>query len=403
MEQSVVVVVGIVLILLFVSLWLRELGVRMRTRSQQANKEDFYKEEIKRLSGENKSIFSKLKQTSLTQSLLLDSLIHINSKLNLNEIQEDIVRAARELMNARQVALFSLQKGTDELTLVSHKGLPSEASRELKYKVGEGKVGCVAMRRVPMMDREFELEANISRAQIDKKQYSFFDPNICAPIVFQTKLLGVIAAADVPGVSEAEKQLLMAIAQASAIALNNAMSFEQLQDFASVDGLTKLYNVQFFRERLREEVKRAQRFQHPFSVIIMDVDNFKNYNDTHGHLMGDRLLVQFASIIKKALRETDLVSRYGGDEFIILCPETDKQHGEAASERMRKLLEEFPFPHRTTQPLGLISISVGVSTYPEDGLHPEELIKSADEALYNAKRLGRNRVIASKPVRLKEL
>ncbi len=388
--------------LIFFTLWLREKSLRQGS-GKHLTKEEFYKEELKGLSLENKNLSQKLKRANLTQNLLLNALIHINSKLNLSEIQEDIVRFTREMLDAKQVALFLLPKGSDELQMVIQKGLPADQVRDMRYKINEGKVGIVAHRRVPMMEREFEMEANIGKSQIEKRAYGFFNPKICAPITFQAKLLGVLAVADLPTVTDVEKQLLMAIAQTSAIALNNAMSFEQLQDFASIDGLTKLYNVQFYRERLREEVRRAQRFQHPFSIIIIDLDNFKDYNDKHGHLMGDRLLLQFADVVKKTLRETDLLARYGGDEFIILCPETDKKHGEQAAERIRKLVGDFPFAHRETQPLRIVSISAGVATYPEDGLHPEELIRSADEALYEAKRSGRNRVVVCKPIRLKEL
>ncbi len=388
---------------IFLMLWLIELTSRIKAGRQLKERDGFYREEIRRLSHENKSLVTRIKQSTLTQTLLLDSLIRINSKMKLPEIQEDVVSAARELLNAKQVALFLAERGTDMLVAVSARGLSAEQGRALKYRVGEGKVGCVAQRRVPMMDREFELELMASRSQIDKAAYVFFDPVVCAPITFQNRLLGVLAAADVPGLSDEDKQLLMTIAQASAIALSNAMSFEQLQDVASVDGLTKLYNIQNFRERLREEVKRAQRFQHPFSIIIFDIDHFKNYNDTHGHPMGDRLLVQFATVVKKTLRETDLLARYGGDEFIILCPETEKKQGGLAAERIRKLVNDFPFPHRETQPLGLVSISAGVATCPEDGLQPDELIKAADESLYEAKRGGRNRIVVCKPIRLREI
>lgn len=388
---------------IFLTLWLIELTSRIKAGRQLKERDGLYREEIRRLSHENKSLVTRIKQSTLTQTLLLDSLIRINSKMKLPEIQEDVVSAARELLNAKQVALFLAERGTDMLAAVSSRGLSAEQGRVLKYRIGEGKVGCVAQRRVPMMDREFELELMASRSQIDKAAYAFFDPVVCAPITFQNRLLGVLAAADVPGLSDEDKQLLMTIAQASAIALSNAMSFEQLQDVASVDGLTKLYNIQNFRERLREEVKRAQRFQHPFSIIIFDIDHFKNYNDSHGHPMGDRLLVQFATVVKKTLRETDLLARYGGDEFIILCPETEKKQGGLAAERIRKLVNDFPFPHRETQPLGLVSISAGVATCPEDGLQPDELIKAADESLYEAKRGGRNRIVVCKPIRLREI
>jgi diguanylate cyclase (GGDEF)-like protein len=167
-----------------------------------------------------------------------------------------------------------------------------------------------------------------------------------------------------------------------------------LEDLAKHDGLTGLLNNRSFREALDLEVSRAQRYKHPFSVVFMDLDNFKKYNDTHGHLAGDDLLKDLARLFKSNSRAVTVLARYGGEEFVALAPETPKEGAVIYAERLRHEVERHPFAGRESQPLGMVTISAGVATFPEDGTDGATLINNADRALYEAKENGRNRVIA---------
>jgi diguanylate cyclase (GGDEF)-like protein len=129
--------------------------------------------------------------------------------------------------------------------------------------------------------------------------------------------------------------------------------------------------------------------------MMMDIDYFKQYNDAHGHPQGDILLKLVSNIIVDKLRDTDAVGRYGGEEFIALLPETNKEESIAIAERIRNEIENYKFPRAETQPGGRITISIGVSSYPEDGDSLERVLQSADDALYSAKNMGRNRVVAA--------
>ena len=167
---------------------------------------------------------------------------------------------------------------------------------------------------------------------------------------------------------------------------------KQLEEAAIKDALTNLYNRRFFNDRLSEEFKRSQRNKKPVSIVYMDIDHFKKFNDQNGHPEGDVLLKMFAKVILDSVRESDSVCRIGGEEFCIILPETDIKGAQECAEKVRKSVEATNFPHGEKQPLGRVTCSLGVSSFPEYSRDAEEIVKSADEGLYHAKEGGRNRV-----------
>lgn len=168
---------------------------------------------------------------------------------------------------------------------------------------------------------------------------------------------------------------------------------ERQRKLAISDGLTGLYNHRHFQERWRREVKRAQRYGQSVSLMIIDVDKFKNFNDTMGHPQGDQLLRNLSLLLRRSVRDVDLVARYGGEEFVIMLPETRKDDAVILAERVRSLVAQHPFEHRDVQPAGRITVSVGVASFPADGSGPSEVLVRADKCLYKAKEGGRDRVV----------
>jgi diguanylate cyclase (GGDEF)-like protein len=165
-----------------------------------------------------------------------------------------------------------------------------------------------------------------------------------------------------------------------------------LKNLACRDGLTGLYNHRYFQDVLTHEIYRAERNETIFSLIFLDVDHFKKYNDTHGHLAGDKLLRKLSDIFTRGVRKSDIVARYGGEEFVIILPSTSKKNAQIVAEKLRRYIEAFPFEGRETQPTGKLTISLGIAAYPDDGQQRTLLIQRADEAMYRAKNGGRNRV-----------
>ncbi|MBN1115201.1 MAG: diguanylate cyclase [Oligoflexia bacterium] len=176
---------------------------------------------------------------------------------------------------------------------------------------------------------------------------------------------------------------------------DKALLHNKIKDLAIKDGLTGLYNHRYFQDRLELEAKRARRLEHPLSIIFFDIDHFKKYNDINGHPMGDMLLRSLADLLKICCRSTDIICRYGGEEFCIILPHTDAKGALTKAENIRKLVEDTEFPNQEKQPNGNLTISIGVSEMPAHADTPEMLIKLADEALYKVKEQGRNNTIAA--------
>lgn len=178
----------------------------------------------------------------------------------------------------------------------------------------------------------------------------------------------------------------------------------ELEKLALRDGLTGLYNHRFFQDAMTQEMSRAARYGNPLSLVFVDVDHFKNYNDICGHPMGDTLLKELGRLLTATQdapefrfrgRASDIVSRYGGEEFCIILPMTERAGAVIRAERVREMIAQHPFERREVQPSGVISVSIGVASYPKDALDKSGLIKAADDAMLAAKRAGRNRVMAA--------
>jgi diguanylate cyclase (GGDEF)-like protein len=181
------------------------------------------------------------------------------------------------------------------------------------------------------------------------------------------------------------------MANEAAMALENARLYDETRKLADRDPLTGFYNHRYLHERLGEEVVRAQRSRKPLSVLMLDVDDFKLVNDTFGHLFGDRVLAWIAERIRLTLRGPDVPARYGGDEFAIILPETDKASARRAAERIVETFQQQPFESEARGPVP-VAVSIGVATHPTDGRTAPDLIAAADRGLYRVKRSGRQRV-----------
>jgi diguanylate cyclase (GGDEF)-like protein len=182
------------------------------------------------------------------------------------------------------------------------------------------------------------------------------------------------------------------VAQLSSVNDELKQSNETLQQLATRDGLTGLYNHRFFQESLALEMSHSKRHNLPFSLLFMDVDFFKKFNDTNGHPMGDSLLKGLSKIIQGRMRGYDIVSRYGGEEFVVIMPKTLKNDALVVAEYLRQEVAAFPFEGRENMPDNRVTISIGVASFPEDGADAAALLLSADQALYKAKHEGRNKV-----------
>lgn len=173
-----------------------------------------------------------------------------------------------------------------------------------------------------------------------------------------------------------------------------ALLFDRIRILSITDDLTGIYNRRYFFQKLTDELNRSARYQRQLSLLMLDIDHFKNYNDVHGHQQGDYLLRELAQLVARSIRTADFVARYGGEEFVVVAPETGKDQAIKLAEKIKCAIEGYPFKLKESQPNGRITVSIGVVEFPEGGNNADELVGKADVALYLAKDQGRNKVVS---------
>ncbi len=229
--------------------------------------------------------------------------------------------------------------------------------------------------------------------KIDAGIVDFYPKTIIAlPIVYANETIGVLLLASANVFLEETKEKLLSYSKGLALGMRNAMQHDKLQKLAVYDYLTKVYNRRFGMTRLSEEFARAIRTNYPFGLMMIDIDKFKSINDTYGHLIGDKVLVHLCRIIENAVREGDIIMRYGGEEFLIIVPGASLAKTQELAEKIRRIVEENVIKHDNQEIR--MTISIGVSAYPDNSVtNSNALVQLADENLYQAKETGRNKVV----------
>jgi len=328
-------------------------------------------------------------------SLYQISLTLANS-VDLDEILKSFRKLFQKTFNVDHFGIFLLDDCLCSLSLRHAFGLPEEFDKNLTFKMGENIFGQSAERE------EVILVPDISK----ENSYLFFDGEpksgsfLVIPILLKKKHpLGVLSLhrSTVDSFSQNEITLFKKICKEIAKVLDKTFLFRHTRELSITDELTGLYNRRYFNQRYEREVLRAKRYKRPLSVIMVDIDYFKNYNDINGHILGDEVLKKVANSLESNLRKADIVARYGGEEFVILLPEIDKNQADQVAEKLRLAIEKGKFPREEFQPKGTVTISLGLATLPDDSSNSQELLECADRALYRAKANGRNCVATYSP------
>ncbi len=210
---------------------------------------------------------------------------------------------------------------------------------------------------------------------------------VTVPLKAKDKVIGVIVADNrftKESITKDDIRVLTMFANQAGLAIENSQLYEQTVVLSNSDSLTGLWNHGYFQYLLGEELKKMENIKKPLSLLMIDMDDFKIFNDSFGHQAGDSILKQVSKVLKDVSRKIDIVARYGGEEFSIILPETRKEEALILAERLRQAIENHPFPKPLT-------VSIGITAFPEDAQAKDELILKADKALYEAKRTGKNR------------
>jgi diguanylate cyclase (GGDEF)-like protein len=317
------------------------------------------------------------------------------TSLDLDVVFGNVLRLTVEATGAERGSIFLLDESGQIIRHILAR--PDQSSETLQRNIKQimscGLAGWAYKHRIGTLVTNTITDERWTQLNGDKE---LTGSALVVPMLYNEQVNGILTLhqKQINFFDESHLALVTGIAGQAALALKNARLFEEIKTLAATDGMTSLYNYRYFKERLREEFERAKRYKRDISLIMVDIDFFKKYNDAHGHPKGDMLLKDFSGILQKALRDSDIIARYGGEEFAIILNETANDVAVEVAEKLRKAVELKDFEGGESQPGGRVTISLGVASYTDGMKSADDLVKNADIALYRAKEEGRNRLCA---------
>ena len=357
-------------------------------RNSSAENEIIHRDnQIKKLNTKINSLV-QLNSRYLSFILKVPAIIQrLNSSLNLQEIEHAIIELVNDVVITDNVELFLFDESDNRLKKMSlDKSAPQE---QISFALGEDIVGTAAEHGFVIMREHY----NKFYAQQKGTGSLKARLSIAVPITYKERLLGVIGVGEIENPFGNESDLLKMISDISSAALINQIMLNDARHKANTDPLTGLSNRNYLRQMAQIFIEKAVRDGTVLSVILFDIDNFKHYNDTNGHNAGDALLIELSRLMQSATRKEATITRYGGEEFVVMLPGIAKKDAFTYAERLRKKISQNSFPHKEKQPLGVVSVSGGIASFPENGDSIDKVIQNADKALYQAKSEGKNRVL----------
>jgi diguanylate cyclase (GGDEF)-like protein len=342
------------------------------------------------LSGRQRSAEEMIQRLRRSITEMPEIAQRLTATRDLREIPERTLDLIQEIFDPSYSVFYRIAK--DELVAVACRG-ESEFAVGHRVRRGEGIVGWTAVKQLPLTLQDAQLESGVVRGRNLATGVPTAGFSLSLPIINGGRTIGVIligpSARDLPHLREIGRT----IALITSVSIASAVVLKEQTMLAKIDGLTGLLNKTHILRRLRDLIA-ADGGPRIFSVFLFDIDHFKQYNDSNGHLAGDELLKSLGALLAENVREEEFVGRYGGEEFLLVMPNVEKSHALRAAERIRAVVAGWDFAHRERQPGSCVTVSGGVAAWPNDGNDVDALLHCADQALYLAKREGRNRVFA---------
>lgn len=335
--------------------------------------------EIKNLNEALEESNTKLHQRVTELHAISEMAMVIHATLDFDALAKLVLDLLQKVLNLRSCAFMIVDREKGDILFSATQGLPEKMTEGLVFDAVAGSGGKSTGK-------------SLGEVEAGDRLYK------ALPVLSQENILGVLCteAAQIDRFSEDDRVLLSAVASELAVAVENARLYELTKRLAITDELTGLYNYRYLQQRLQLELERARRYTRPLSLVMADLDDFKLYNDTYGHLKGDVVLAEVAELFRASCRELDVLARYGGEEFAFILPETDASGAFVVAEKIREATAQQRFIGEGNQRNVRLTASLGVASFPHHASDLEGLLREADDALYTAKTSGRNRVCGPK-------
>jgi diguanylate cyclase (GGDEF)-like protein len=331
---------------------------------------------------------SELEKSQAQIETIYETSRNLGEILNLEEVVDELLNIVQKILGYQFCSILMLND-SNTLSLLGE----IEEGKKVKYAEPVEKELNETLKRVTTTGKPVRI-FDLAGAFEHRRKSDQFKSLLAVPMISRGKVIGVLSAQSkrVGAFLDQDEKIFSILAGSAALAIENASLHQKTQELTIVDELTGIYNYRYFIKKLAEEIKRAERYKQSLSLLMIDIDWFKRCNDTYGHLFGNKVLRELSQRIKDSVRDVDVVSRYGGEEFAVILPQTSKKDAEMIGERIRQKVEMTDFVTKEDGLMIKVTVSLGVATYPEDATSTEPLVEKVDQALYLAKGRGKNMV-----------
>ncbi len=346
----------------------------------------------RKIEHDNKNLHTKL----ITREKELDFFDEItrvfNSTSDMDKSLESIMGKAASMTESKAWTIL-----LNDASLLKVK--PVQASKKIRQFTFDKRIsiaGAVMEKRIPLIVTNVSKDRRYNE-KVDRHPRLKLNSMLCAPLVINNKIIGVAELINKKqgGVfTELDMNILVNASHYVAMTIKRALLYYKIEEISITDDLTNLYNIRYLDQAVDIEIERASRYRSMFSLIFMDIDNFKKVNDRYGHLVGSKVLIEMGQLLQDSLRKVDVVSRYGGDEFVVILPQTPRDSSFMVAERLRKSIEKHVFS-RDEKLFIRLTASLGIASYPDDAKNKVDLLELADSAMYRGKFSTKNAVFSA--------
>ena len=394
---SIIVLTAVIITMSFVIVIVFQMGCVVERQKSDSKRKEFNKRRISNteIAYEDKLVardFQIHKLNELNQRYLnftehlSDVVKRLYSSLSAKEISSFVISLVKDIIITKTIEMYIFDPQEKLLKKINKSAI--DKNGKTSYRLGEGLIGSAAQ------DKIIKIKG-VTFSEHDSYEYGkdvekFW---IVCPVNCNNSMIGVLGIGKIINPTGNERNLLRMICDIAGVTLANQSYLKEWKQESVIDSLTGLYNRRYFSHMVMTYLEKSIKEDFPIQICLFDIDHFKNYNDMNGHQEGDNLLKEISILLTSLSRKSTVVARYGGEEFIVMLPDISNEDAFIYAERVKDEVAGYPFAHKEKQPLGFVSVSGGVASFPEDAGSMEKVIELADKALYKAKEEGRNRVI----------